>query len=60
MPTWRFKVVFDKVDEELSKPDSQESAEELQDLMRETDEIAELKKLALEISESQDRSYTST
>jgi hypothetical protein len=60
MPTWRFKVVFDKVDEELSKPDSQESAEDLQDLMRETDEIAELKKLALEISESQDRSYTST
>lgn len=60
MPTWRFKVVFDKVDEQLSNPDSQESAEELQDLMRETDEIAELKKLALEICEPQDRSYTST
>lgn len=59
MDASRFKVVFEKLSE-IAPPAEAAPAEQVWLVREELDEIAELRRLALEIAEPEPRSYTVT
>jgi hypothetical protein len=59
MDSSRFKVVFEKLSE-ISPTDEAARTEQVSFVREELDEIAELRRLALEIAEPEPRSYTVT
>jgi len=57
----RFRIVFEKLSELTSEQTlSKESSSESEQMRAEIDEIAELRRLVLEITEPKATSYTST
>lgn len=61
MAAWRFKIVFDKLHEQSAsrEPEMPVDANDAE-LLRETEDIAELKRLVLDLGEGPDISYTTT
>lgn len=60
MAEWRFKLVFDKLEQLLPPESTDPVVDDYRNLMQETDEIAELKRFAAEASAPELQSYTTT
>ena len=60
MSKWRFKIVFDKLQEQSCLDRKEAMSQEDLDLLRESEEISELRRLAVDVAEDNDRFYTMT